>query len=364
MPKLYHFAVLNTYIELLKAGRSLTSTQVSELVPVLLDSALPDEPKADLLIALAQKGETTEELAAFATNFRERSLLPTLSQKLRESEILDVCGTGGDRLNTFNISTTVALIVAAAEIPVAKHGNRAITSSTGSADVLEALGIPTNLSPDEAAEWLERFHFAFFFAQLYHPAFKHLASTRKLCAARGHRSIFNLLGPLLNPARPSAQLIGVPASIWCEKIARAAQSLGVRRAMVVSGKIDEKPDAHLDEISIFGDTTVAEFFQDRGFSLSSLSVQEMNLPTHRLEEIRGGDAIANARIIEGVLTGTERGARRLAVVINAGAALFVANRCKSITQGIDTAIELIDSGATKGKLDQLRQAGKDRGNRN
>jgi anthranilate phosphoribosyltransferase len=230
------------------AGRDLTANQVDDLIPILLDSAVPDEPKADLLIALAQKGESTGELAAFASNFRQRSILPVLSKLLRDGEIVDVCGTGGDRLNTFNISTTVALVVASAEIPVAKHGNRAITSSTGSADVLDALGIATNLSPVEAAEWLEKFHFAFFFAPLYHPAFKNLSSVRKLCATRGHRSIFNLLGPLLNPARPTAQLIGVPGPSWCEKIARAAQSLGVRRAMVVSGKLNELPEANLDEI--------------------------------------------------------------------------------------------------------------------
>src|SRR5208337_2264354 len=162
---------------------------------------------------------------------------PPVDAETRARQILDVCGTGGDRLNTFNISTTVALLLAAAGVPVAKHGNRAVTSQAGSADVLEALGIRIDLTPAEAARSLRDRNFAFFFAPNYHPAFKHIAPARKLCAERGQPTIFNLLGPLLNPARPSAMLMGVPRPELCEPLAQVLQSLGVRRGMVVSGKI-------------------------------------------------------------------------------------------------------------------------------
>src|SRR5258706_4068509 len=184
--------------------------------------------------------------------------------------MLKVCGTGGDRLNTFNISTTVALVCAAAGVAVAKHGNRAITSQAGSADELEALGIRIDLVPAEAARSLQERNFAFFFAPNYHPAFKHLCPARKLCAERGQRTIFNFLGPLLNPVRPSAQLVGVPRPDLCQPLARVLQSIGVRHGMVVCGEVQEAeskvqgpegrgPEGRfLDELSTLGDTTVAE----------------------------------------------------------------------------------------------------------
>src|SRR5206468_2616520 len=179
-------------------------------VEALISESASTQDKADFLVALAGKGETAEEIAAFAVALRARSIPPPLAPETRAQEILDVCGTGGDRLNTFNISTTVALVAAAAGVTVAKHGNRAVSSQAGSADVLEALGIPIDLPPERAARALREQGFAFFFAPGYHPAFKQVGAARKLCAARGQRTIFNYLGPLLNPARPSAQLIGVP----------------------------------------------------------------------------------------------------------------------------------------------------------
>src|SRR5207244_11444332 len=199
------------------------------------------ETKADFLTALARKGEPTGEIAAFARELRDRSIQPPLDAATRAREVLDVCGTGGDRLGTFNISTTVSIIVASAGVTVAKHGNRAITSQAGSADVLEALGRRIDLEPDEAARSLRDHQFAFFFAPKYHPAFKNITPARKLCAERGQRTIFNFLGPLLNPARPSAQLIGVPRAELCEPIARVLQSLGVRRGMVCRGQVRALP---------------------------------------------------------------------------------------------------------------------------
>src|SRR5438128_860724 len=275
----YSRAVLQRLLEQLTRGHALSDEQVSLAVGHLISEEVSAARKADFLAALASKGETIDEIAAFAREMRARSVEPPIDPETRSHEILDVCGTGGDRLGTFNISTTVAIIVAAAGVTVAKHGNRAITSQAGSADVLEALGMKIDWEPDEAARSLRDHQFAFFFAPKYHPAFKHIAPARSLCAKRGRRTIFNFLGPLLNPARPSAQLIGVPRAELCEPIARVLQSLGVRRGMVVSGQVpafafpvsspkadDLNTMTFLDELSTLGDNTIAEFYQEHGFT--------------------------------------------------------------------------------------------------
>lgn len=230
--------MLEKFADQLQTGQNLTDEQVRLAVEHLVNETVPASVKADFLSRLANKGETTEEISGFARALRDKSIQPPLAPAWRNGrEILDVCGTGGDRLGTFNISTTVAIICAAAGVAVAKHGNRAITSQAGSADVLEALGIRVDLPPAEAAQSLREQNFAFFFAPNYHPAFKHIAPARKLCAERGQRTIFNFLGPLLNPVRPTAQLIGVPRPELCEPIARVLQTLGVRRGMVVCGNV-------------------------------------------------------------------------------------------------------------------------------
>jgi len=250
-------------------------------------------------------------------------------------------------------------VAASAGITVAKHGNRAITSQAGSADVLEALGIRIDLTPEEAARSLREHHFAFFFAQLYHPAFKNLAPARKLCAERGQRTIFNILGPLLNPARPTAQLVGVPRPELCEPIGRVLQSIGVRRGLIVCGNIpgsrqtEQSTPAYLDEVSIFGDNTIAEFYQDRAFSVSVMSSEHFPLRPASLSELAGGDRHANAEIIRRILHGTERGPKRDAVLLNSAAALFVAGYVRSLTDGWLAAVELIDSGRAGEKLKAL-----------
>lgn len=328
----------------------LTGEETAAAVSALLDDSISPEEKADFLIALARKGETPEEIAGFARELRERSIQPLLDDDTRQREILDVCGTGGDRLNTFNISSTVAIIAAAAGVTVAKHGNRAITSQSGSAEVLEELGIPIHLAPHQAAASLRERHFAFFFAPAYHPAFKNIAPCRKICAERGQRTVFNLLGPCLNPARPSAQLVGVPRPEFCEPIAQVLQSLGVRRAMVVCGTAGE---GWLDEISTLGPTRIAEFYQDRGFNRSLLHPEEFGFKKAQLADLLGGDRKQNAEIIRRILRGDEHGPKRDAVLVNTGAALFVAGAAKSISAGIELAAQLIDSGKAQAKLERL-----------
>lgn len=354
--------MLQLLSEQLRGGQALDREQAANAVAALLSEATSTADKAEFLAALSRKGETADEIAAFAVALRARSILPPLAPETRALEILDVCGTGGDRLNTFNISTTVAIMAAAAGITVAKHGNRAITSQAGSADVLEALGIRIDLTPEEAASCLREQQFAFFFAQHYHPAFKNLAAARKLCAERGQRTIFNILGPLLNPARPTAQLVGVPRPQLCEPIGRVLQSLGVRRALIASGEVksatsnpptQNTPPAYLDELSTLGDNAVAEFYQDRAFATSVLSLEFFPLQPASLADLAGGDRHTNAQIVRRILNGDERGPKRDAVLLNSAAALFVAGRVKSLIDGWSAAAELIDGGRAAAKLHAL-----------
>jgi len=345
--------VLEQLTQQLATAQQLTDEQIRQSVERLADEKVSAAIKADFLGAFAKKGETPEEIAAFARALRDKSIVPPLDAETRAREILDVVGTGGDRLGTINISTTAAIICSAAGATVAKHGNRAVTSQAGSADVLEALGIKIDLSPAEAARSLRERNFAFFFAPNYHPAFKNISPARKICAERGQRTIFNLLGPLLNPARPSAMLMGVPKPELCEPLARVLQSLGVRRAMVVCGKVSGV--GFLDELSTLGENTIAEFYQEHGFTVSTTTPEQFHLQRATLADLLGGDKMTNAKIVREILSGEERGPKRDAVLINAAAALFIAGKTKSLAEGWDLAGETIDGGKAKSKLEELAQ---------
>ncbi len=350
--------MLDTLIAQLSQKQALTDAQVRDAVARLTDEQVAAEVKADFLTAMDRKGETPGEIAAFAVALRELSVQPVIDDALRDDVILDVVGTGGDRMNTFNISTATALLAAAGGVRVAKHGNRAITSQTGSADVIEALGIRIDLGPQEAGRFLGEHGFVFFFAPNYHPAFRHIAPARKLCAARGQRTIFNLLGPLLNPARPNALLMGVPRPEYCEPLARVLQSLGVLRGMVVCGTAAQanQPSAFMDELSILGENSVAEFYHERGFATSVLAAHMLPVGPATLEDLRGGDRAANAGLIRRIFKGDERGPRREAVLLNASAALFIAGRARSLGDGWELAEHLLDEGRATAKLNELVEA--------
>lgn len=333
-------------------GRSLSGGEIASVIEELVSEQVTAEVKAEFLSALAQKGETVEELAAFARGLREKALPSGLRAEERPPIILDVCGTGGDMLHTFNISTAVAFVAAAAGIPVAKHGNRAVSSGSGSADVLEALGIPIDLDPAEAARMLRLEQFAFFFAPKYHPAFKQIAPARKLCAARGQRTLFNLLGPLLNPIRPNAQLVGVPAPGFCRPISEVLQALGAARVMVVSGA-SGAGDSFLDEISPFGETVVAEFYQPKGVYVSVIDPRLFPIGNGSLADLRGGTPVENAQTIREILKGRERGPKRAAVLLNASAALWVGGRVETLQDGWTLAGEIIDDGRALARMERL-----------
>ncbi|HEY3915818.1 MAG TPA: anthranilate phosphoribosyltransferase [Verrucomicrobiae bacterium] len=337
----------------------LTDAEVSGAIDELASADVSVEIKADFLTALAKKGETVGEIAAFAKKLRAMAIEPPIDSKTRALQILDVCGTGGDRLNTFNISTTVAIIAAADGVPVAKHGNRAVTSQAGSADVLEALGIKINAGPDAAARMLREHHFAFFFAPDYHPAFKQIGTARRLCSERGQKTIFNYLGPLLNPVRPALQLIGVPHPQLCLPIATVLQTLEVRRGMVVSGAVPPDGDKarNLDELSTLGENTVVEFHQPCALVASSLLPENFPIQPASLSDLAGGDRETNAAIVRRILRGEERGPKRDAVLLNAAAALFVVEKSRSIGEGWERAAKVIDSGKASAKLEDLIAAG-------
>ena len=324
-------------------GRAmLTRGQSRELLQQILAGDLTDIEIAALVGALASRGESPAELAGFVDVMRAAVTAIPLEphERLR---LVDTCGTGGDASRTFNISTAAALVAAAAGATVAKHGNRAITSQTGSADVLEALGIPVGHTPEDAADAIRKHRFAFLHAPSLHPAMKAVMPVRK---ALGIRTVFNLLGPLTNPAGASAQVMGVYAAHAVPLVAEAMALLNTRHAFVVHGTTD--PDAEgtirgLDEISISGPTDIAEVHNGI-VTLSTLTPEDAGLRRAPMETLSGGDAATNAAILTAVFSG-ESGPRRDIVLLNAAAVLVAADLAPDIPTGVALAARTIDSGA-------------------
>jgi anthranilate phosphoribosyltransferase len=325
----------------IESRATLTREQSRDLLQQILAGNLADIEIAALLGALAARGETPAELAGFVDAMRA-AVTPIPLENSERLQLVDTCGTGGDASRTFNISTAAALVAAAAGATVAKHGNRAITSQTGSADVLEALGIPVGLSPLEAAEALRTHRFTFLHAPSLHPAMKAVMPVRK---ALGVRTVFNLLGPLTNPAGASAQVMGVYAAHAVPLVAEAMALLNTRHAFVVHGTA-EAPDGTtrgLDEISISGPTHIAEV-RNGIVTLSTLTPEDAGLIRAPMESLAGGDAATNAAILTAIFSG-EPGPRRDIVLLNAAAVLVAADLTPDIPSGVALAARTIDSGA-------------------
>ena len=294
-----------------------------------------------LLAGLRTKGETVEELVGFARAMR-RHATPIFPDGLRPEELLvDTCGTGGDSSGTFNISTAAAFVVAGAGVHVAKHGNRSISSKCGSADVLEALGISVNVPPDRIGAAIREIGIGFLFAPAMHTAMRHAMPARR----RLGRTVFNLLGPLTNPAGARAQVVGVFSPDWVENIANVLAELGVEHAFVVHGA------GGLDEISLAGETTVGEVRGDI-VKLYNVAPEDFGLERAPISAISGGDAAHNAALIRAIFAG-ERGPRRDIAIANASAAIVAAGRAADFFEGARLAAESIDSGAARKKLDAL-----------
>ncbi len=322
---------------------TLSLDEARTLMQRILANEAPEMELATLLGAMAGRGETAAEIAGFAQALRAMATTLPLSDDERAT-IVDTCGTGGDGSGTFNISTAAALIAAAAGAQVAKHGNRAITSRCGSADVLEALGIPTELEPAAAAAALRRYGFCFLLAPAHHPALKGLMPIRR---AIGVRTILHVLGPLLNPAGVRRQVMGVYAARLVPTVAEAMALTGTTHAMVVHGH------QGLDELSLSGPSEVA-IVNGQSVKLDVISPEELELRKAPLDALAGGDAHANAAILRAIFAG-ERGPRRDVVLLNAAAVLVVAGVAKGLVAGVALAGETIDSGAVARLITQLQQ---------
>jgi anthranilate phosphoribosyltransferase len=318
--------------------RDLTPADAEAVMDEIMTGQATQAQIGGFLAGLRMKGETPEEIAAFARVMRAHAIRvsPDVSGTL-----VDTCGTGGDGSQTFNISTAAAFVAAGAGVPVVKHGNRGVSSRCGSADVLTALGVTIGIPPETQTKIIQDTGIVFLFAPSHHPAMKHVMSARQ---DLGCRTVFNLLGPLANPAGAKAQVLGVYAENLTGTIAEVLHLLGVSRAMVVHG-------SGLDEITTTGETTVTELDGDR-MKKYTLSPEQFGLARAARTDILGGDPEENARIVRAVLAG-KKGAARDVVLMNAGAAIYVGGRAGTLAEGIRLAAGSIDSGKAKGKLDAL-----------
>jgi anthranilate phosphoribosyltransferase len=340
--------MIHEALEKLIQGEDLSRPEAQAAMDQILSGQASSEQIAALLIALRIKGETVDEVVGFALAMRRHAtpIFPA-GRKHPDEVLLDTCGTGGDARGTFNISTAVAFVVAGAGVRVAKHGNRSTGSRCGSADVLEALGVEIELAPERVAEAIEQIGIGFLYAPAMHAATRYAIPARRELRVR---TVFNLLGPLTNPAGASAQIVGVYDASLTELVAQALGELGVQRALVVHGADG------LDEISSSGETHVAEL-RDGGTRSYRVAPEDFGLRRAPLGAIRGGDATHNAEIIHKVLGSAserhEHGPHRDIVLANAAGALVVAGRAREFLVGVRLAAESIDSGAARAKLEEL-----------
>lgn len=318
----------------------LSEPEAHQLMQRMLSGEMNTEEIADVLSFLRRKGETIAELVGFASAVRDVGTRIDIDQSTEP--VLDTCGTGGDCTNTFNVSTATAFVVAGTGQRVAKHGNRRISSQCGSADVLEALGIPVTLPPAQIAECIAQTGIGFLYAPLLHPAVKHAQEARLLLKGR---TVFNMLGPLTNPVRARVQLIGAFSIRAAEMLAHASARLGIERAFVVHGADG------LDEISTTGPTTVFQV-EDGRVQKGRWTPADFGLTPASIDDLKGGDPGTNANIVRSVLEG-EPGPRRDIVVANAAAALLVAQRASDLKSAVSVAAESIDSGAARRKLESV-----------
>ena len=324
-------------ISILSKNENLSEEIMEQVMDEIMTNEATDVQKAAFLMALSMKGETIGEITAAARIMRKHC-----ERFLNDQDVLEIVGTGGDGSNTFNISTMASIVTSAAGIPVAKHGNRAASSKCGAADVLEALGVNITIPPEKSTALLNKINICFLFAQNYHLSMKYVAPVRR---ELGIRTIFNILGPLTNPAGASMQVMGVYEEALVEPLARVLSKLGVKSAMVVYGQ-----DV-LDEISMSAPTTVCEV-KDGEYRSYVIEPEQFGYAKCGKEELAGGTPQENAAITKAILAG-EAGPKRNAVALNAGAGLYVAGKAASLEEGVRMAEKLIDTGAAKARLDEF-----------
>lgn len=326
----------------LVAGNDLSVEETKKAQEIILTGQATDAQIAAFLTALRMKGETIDEITGLASVLRDKA--NTIAPKIDKH--VDLVGTGGDCTYSFNISTTSAFVVAAAGLPVAKHGNRSISSKSGAGDVLEALGVNISADPDVVSRCVETVGIGFMFAPHFNPAMKYVGKVRK---ELGFRTVFNTLGPLSNPSRAKAMVVGVYDKNLTETIANAMMNMGVERALVVSG------NDNMDEITLTGATTISEI-KDNTVNTYTVTPEQFGFETVELKELQGGDGKVNAQITKDILSGKEKGAKRNIVLLNAGATLYAGGMCSSIEEGIKLAEKTIDSGKAASIIDALVEA--------
>ncbi|HYI14592.1 MAG TPA: anthranilate phosphoribosyltransferase [Thermomicrobiales bacterium] len=334
--------MLKPQIQAVVEGQTLARDEARRAMEIIMNGEASPAQIGSFLMGLRMRGETDEELAGFAEVMRAKAVRVPLGEI---GPVVDTCGTGGDGAHTFNISTTAAFVVAGAGVKVAKHGNRAATSRCGSADVLEGLGVRIELAPEQVAESIVRVGIGFMYAPAFHPAMRFAGPVRREI---GVRTVFNLLGPITNPAGAQHQVIGVPTAEAAARLARVLGLLGSQHALVVH--------AHegLDEIGVAGGTTVAEMLMRESAWVTTYDVtpEQYGFERRERDAVRGGSVADNVEIVNAVLAG-ERGAHRDIVLLNAGAALYAADIVPNIATGIQVATESIDTGAARERLDAL-----------
>ena len=322
----------------LSKKEDLTYQEAETVMDEIMSGQATPVQMSSYLTALSIKGETIDEITASAAGMRAHCI-----KLLHDLDVLEIVGTGGDGANSFNISTTSSLVIAAGGVPVAKHGNRAASSKSGAADVLEALGVNITIPPEKSAELLKKINICFLFAQNYHIAMKYVAPIRK---ELGIRTVFNILGSLSNPAGANMELMGVFDQALVEPLAQVMTKLGVTKGMVVFGQ------DKLDEISMSAPTSVCEI-KDGWFQSYEITPEQFGYTRCSKDDLVGGTPAENAEITKAILKGEEKGAKRQAVCLNAGAALYIAGKADTMEAGVRMAEELIDSGAALKKLDEF-----------
>jgi anthranilate phosphoribosyltransferase len=326
-------------IEKLLGNQSLAQEESRDVMFKIMSGEYDDAQIAGFLIALRAKGERSAEIAGFAQAMRDK-----MTKIESVDDAIDMCGTGGDASGTFNISTAASFVVAGAGVPVAKHGNRSMTSKSGSADVLTALGVDITLPPEKVSECIKTIGIGFMFAPSLHPAMKYAMGARK---ALGTRTVFNILGPLCNPAGVDRQLMGIFEGSLTDKVAKVLKKLGSKHAMVVHGYDG------LDEISTTASTKISHLQEDNTIESTAVSPADFGMVKASLEDLKGGEPDENAVIIKNILNNTDQGKKADIVILNAGAGIFIGGKSKTLKEGVEVARASIKSGAALEKLNQL-----------
>lgn len=343
-------SLLNDLTAQLATGRELAAGEVEAAAVALADTIETDEVKAEFLATLSRRGETAEEVAAFARAFRARAVNPGVEAWAPQA--IDIVGTGGDHAGGFNISSLVVLVLASAGVTVMKHGNRGITSKCGSADLLAGLGVALDAPPEKLRRALDELGFVFFFAPGYHPAFKHIAPVRKALAARGQRSVFNILGPLINPGRPAHVLLGVFSQPWVTKLASALDTLGTSAGLAAHGVIDETRG--IDELTTATVNRVRGFGRLRGIA-ADWDAPEFGLTRAPFAELQGGDLATNLAIADAVLAGRGPAGLVDTIALNAAVGMWIVGRIPSVREGVPVARDLLLGGAVARKIAATRE---------